>query len=180
MDEHANKDTLKVILIGDSEVGKSTLINRFCLGRYSDLYLPTIGIEKNSISALQDGRRCMLELWTSSGNERYKVIYSHFYKDARGIIIVYDITNRTSFVNLKRWIRDVQLYAGADSTVFLIGNKSDLENQRVVAYEEGKEFADSFGYHFLEVSARSSVNLEMPFLTLTRITNCNQRHSMSF
>ncbi|CAG9322724.1 unnamed protein product [Blepharisma stoltei] len=180
MDVHKYKNCIKIVLVGDSEVGKSALINRFCLGRYLDIYVPTIGIEKNYISAHQDTRRCTLELWASSGNERYKVIYSHFYKDAKGIIIVYDITKRESFLHIKKWIGDIQLYAEPSSIVFLIGSKSDLEGRRAVAYEEGKSLADSLGYPFLEVSARSSMNLENSFLTITRIINCNQRLSMSF
>jgi len=109
-----------------------------------------------------------LQIWDTAGQERFRTITSSYYRGAHGIIVVYDVTDKVSFNNVKQWLGEIDRYACQSVNKLLVGNKADLVEKKVVEYNEAKEFADSLGISFLETSAKSAHNVEEAFLTMTR------------
>jgi len=115
-----------------------------------------------------DGKTVKLQIWDTAGQERFRTITSSYYRGAHGIIVVYDVTDKVSFNNVKQWLGEIDRYACQSVNKQLVGNKADLVEKKVVDYNEAKEFADSLGISFLETSAKSAQNVEEAFLTMTR------------
>lgn len=107
-----------------------------------------------------------LQIWDTAGQEKFRTITSSYYRGAHGIIVVYDVTNRDSFENIKNWMNEITKYASENVNRLLVGNKSDMDSRRAVSYEEGKELADSMGINFIETSAKASTNVENSFLRM--------------
>jgi len=158
----------KLLLIGDSGVGKSCLLLRFADNTYTDSYISTIGVDFKIRTLDIDGKTVKLQIWDTAGQERFRTITSSYYRGAHGIIVVYDVTDKVSFNNVKQWLGEIDRYACQSVNKLLVGNKSDLVEKKVVDHNEAKEFADSLGISFLETSAKSSQNVEEAFLTMTR------------
>ncbi|CAI7721008.1 Ras-like protein ORAB-1 [Plasmodium vivax India VII] len=156
----------KILLIGDSGVGKSCLLLRFADDTYTDSYISTIGVDFKIKTIEIEDKIIKLQIWDTAGQERFRTITSSYYRGAQGIIIVYDVTDRDSFNNVKNWIIEIEKYASEDVQKVLIGNKIDLKNDRNVSYEEGKELADSCNIQFLETSAKIAHNVEQAFKTM--------------
>ncbi|CAA9988710.1 ras-related protein Rab-1B, putative [Plasmodium knowlesi strain H] len=156
----------KILLIGDSGVGKSCLLLRFADDTYTDSYISTIGVDFKIKTIEIEDKIIKLQIWDTAGQERFRTITSSYYRGAQGIIIVYDVTDRDSFNNVKNWIIEIEKYASEDVQKILIGNKIDLKNDRNVSYEEGKELADSCNIQFLETSAKIAHNVEQAFKTM--------------
>eukprot|EP01118_Nematostelium_gracile_P013079 TRINITY_DN488_c0_g1_i3.p1 TRINITY_DN488_c0_g1~~TRINITY_DN488_c0_g1_i3.p1 ORF type:complete len:798 (+),score=145.71 TRINITY_DN488_c0_g1_i3:163-2556(+) len=154
----------KLLLIGDSGVGKSCLLLRFADNTFfSHSFVSTIGVDFKIRTIDVDGYTIKLQLWDTTGQERFRTITSSYYRGAHGILIVYDITDRTSFNNVKQWLGEIDRYACENVNKILVGSKADLESERQVPTKEGKEFADSMGIPFFEVSAKSGQNVEETF-----------------
>lgn len=165
----------KILLIGDSGVGKSCLLLRFADDTYTDSYISTIGVDFKIKTIEIDDKIIKLQIWDTAGQERFRTITSSYYRGAQGIIIVYDVTDRESFNNVKNWIIEIEKYAAEDVQKILIGNKIDLKNDRNVSYEEGKELADNCNIQFLETSAKIAHNVEQAFKTMaSEIKNKSQ------
>jgi len=158
----------KLLLIGDSGVGKSCLLLRFADNTYTDSYISTIGVDFKIRTLDIDGKTVKLQIWDTAGQERFRTITSSYYRGAHGIIVVYDVTDKVSFNNVKQWLGEIDRYACQSVNKLLVGNKADLVEKKVVDYNESKEFADSLGISFLETSAKSAQNVEEAFLTMTR------------
>lgn len=158
----------KVLIIGDSSVGKSNILLRFSDNIFHDTFLPTIGVDFKIRNVKMGDQTIKLNIWDTAGQERFKTITSTYYKGAHGIILAYDITDRESFNNVNNWLAEVKKHAGAQVIKLLVGNKCDLESERVVSAKEAKEFADSLGISFLETSAKQRVNIDESFMTLTK------------
>ena len=158
----------KVLIIGDSSVGKSNILLRFSDNIFHDTFLPTIGVDFKIRNVKLDTHTVKLNIWDTAGQERFKTITSTYYKGAHGIILVYDITDRESFNNIGNWLNEVKKHAGGQVVKLLVGNKCDLEEERVVSSVEGKEFADGLGIGFLETSAKQRINIDESFMTLTK------------
>jgi len=158
----------KLLLIGDSGVGKSCLLLRFADNTYTDSYISTIGVDFKIRTLDIDGKTVKLQIWDTAGQERFRTITSSYYRGAHGIIVVYDVTDKVSFNNVKQWLGEIDRYACQSVNKLLVGNKADLVEKKVVDYNEAKEFADSLGISFLETSAKSAQNVEEAFLTMTR------------
>ena len=158
----------KVLIIGDSSVGKSNILLRFSDNIFHDTFLPTIGVDFKIRNVKMGDQTIKLNIWDTAGQERFKTITSTYYKGAHGIILAYDITDRESFNNVTNWLAEVKKHAGPPVIKLLVGNKCDLENERVVTAKEAKEFADSLGISFLETSAKQRVNIDEAFMTLTK------------
>ncbi|KAL6069777.1 GTP-binding protein YPTM2 [Balamuthia mandrillaris] len=156
----------KLLLIGDSGVGKSCLLLRFADDTYTQSYISTIGVDFKIKTINLDGKVIKLQIWDTAGQERFKTITSSYYRGAHGIIVVYDVTDESSFNNVKLWLQEIEKYACANVNRLLVGNKCDLEAKRVVATASGKEFADNLGIPFLETSAKDSTNVETAFTTM--------------
>ena len=158
----------KVLIIGDSSVGKSNILLRFSDNIFHDTFLPTIGVDFKIRNVKISDQTIKLNIWDTAGQERFKTITSTYYKGAHGIILVYDITDRESFNNINNWLTEVKKHAGANVVKLIVGNKCDLEQERIVSTQEGKDFADSLGVSFLETSAKQRTNIDEAFMTLTK------------
>ena len=158
----------KVLLIGNSGVGKSSLLVRFADDTFNDCFMPTIGVDFKIRNNEVDGKTIKLQIWDTAGQERFKTITSSYYKGAHGIIVTYDITDRESFSAIQNWMAEVEKHASDNISRILVGNKCDLESQRAVSFEEGQELADHYNVRFLETSAKDSKNVEQAFTLMTR------------
>lgn len=156
----------KLLLIGDSGVGKSCLLLRFADDTYTESYISTIGVDFKIRTVELDGKTIKLQIWDTAGQERFRTITSSYYRGAHGIIIVYDITDVESFNNVRQWLFEIDRFASENVNKLLVGNKSDLVNKRVVTTETSKEFANSLDIPFLETSAKNATNVEEAFLTM--------------
>uniref|UniRef100_A0A7S0BQM7 Uncharacterized protein n=1 Tax=Rhodosorus marinus TaxID=101924 RepID=A0A7S0BQM7_9RHOD len=169
MAQHSNYDYLfKLLLIGDSSVGKSCLLLRFSDGSFNESQMSTIGVDFKIRTLELDKKTFKLQIWDTAGQERFRTIAAAYYRGAQGIIIVYDVTNKQSFENVEMWLSEVNKYGSGDVNKLLVGNKSDLTSKREVETEKGKELAESNGMKFLETSAKTAENVEEAFLTMTR------------
>lgn len=153
----------KLLLIGDSGVGKSCLLLRFADDTYTESYISTIGVDFKIRTIDLDGKTIKLQIWDTAGQERFRTITSSYYRGAHGIIVVYDVTDFESFNNVKSWLHEIDRYACENVNKLLVGNKCDLESSRKVTTEQAKEFAESLGIQFLETSAKNSTNVENAF-----------------
>ncbi|KAK6033962.1 Ras family protein [Cooperia oncophora] len=156
----------KLLLIGDSGVGKSCLLLRFADDTYTESYISTIGVDFKIRTIELDGKTIKLQIWDTAGQERFRTITSSYYRGAHGIIVVYDITDQESFNNVKQWLQEIDRYACENVNKLLVGNKCDLTAKRAVETQAAKEYADQLGIPFLETSAKSSTNVEQAFLTM--------------
>jgi len=155
----------KLLLIGDSGVGKSCLLLRFADDTYTESYISTIGVDFKIRTVQLDGHTAKLQIWDTAGQERFRTITSSYYRGAHGIIVVYDVTDKESFDNVSNWLKEIDRYASADVNKLLVGNKCDLE-PKAVEYASAKEFADQLGVAFLETSAKNATNVEQAFMTM--------------
>ncbi|KAF7242272.1 Ras-related protein Rab-1A [Varanus komodoensis] len=156
----------KLLLIGDSGVGKSCLLLRFADDTYTDSYISTIGVDFKIRTIELEGRTIKLQIWDTAGQERFRTITSSYYRGAHGIIVVYDVTDQDSFNNLHLWLEEINRYASENVNKLIVGNKSDLASKKAVDYATAKEYADSLGVPFLETSAKTATNVEQAFLTM--------------
>ncbi|GAA5849979.1 hypothetical protein JCM3766R1_001943 [Sporobolomyces carnicolor] len=158
----------KLLLIGDSGVGKSCLLLRFADDTYTESYISTIGVDFKIRTIELEGKTVKLQIWDTAGQERFRTITSSYYRGAHGIIVVYDVTDADTFSNVKQWLQEIDRYACEGVNKLLVGNKSDLTSKKVVEYNVAKEFADQIGVSMLETSAKNATNVEQAFLTMAK------------
>ena len=160
--------SLKILLIGDSFVGKTSLLLKYCDGQFPEAHMATIGVEfKDKI--INVGKwQIRLQIWDTSGQERFRSITQNFYRNADGILFVYDITNRESFSHIKDWLMDSQV-EDSDIKRILVGNKIDLEDKRAIDVEKMKSFAESKKMKCFETSAKSGENVETIFKEISSL-----------
>jgi len=156
----------KVVVIGDSGVGKSNLLSRFTRDEFNIESKSTIGVEFATRSVSVAGKTIKAQIWDTAGQERYRAITSAYYRGAVGALVVYDITKDVSFENVEKWLTELKENATADITMLLVGNKTDLAAQRAVSTEQGKAYATERGITFLEASALTASNVEASFLQI--------------
>ncbi|EAY05009.1 hypothetical protein TVAG_416520 [Trichomonas vaginalis G3] len=165
----AEFDTLyKILIIGDSAVGKSCLLLQFSDQTFSENYVSTIGVDFKIRTLDIDGQNIKLQIWDTAGQERFQSITSNYYHGSHAIAIVYDITNRDSFENVRKWINDVDRLATPQVVKLIVGNKTDLEEKRQVSKNEGQAFADSLGVPFIETSAKNASNVHEMFIRMCK------------
>jgi Ras-related protein Rab-1A len=158
----------KLLLIGNSSVGKSSLLVRFVDDVWEENFVPTIGVDFKLKTLDVNGKKVKLQIWDTAGQERFKNITASYYRGGNGVLVVYDITDRDSFTNLTSWLIEIEKNANKNVFKLLIGNKNDLESERKVTFNEGKEFADSNGMKFIETSAKTADKVYEAFELLTK------------
>lgn len=158
----------KLLLIGDSGVGKTCLLFRFSEDAFNTTFISTIGIDFKIRTIELNGKRIKLQIWDTAGQERFRTITTAYYRGAMGIMLVYDITSEKSFENIKNWIRNIEEHASSDVERMILGNKCDMNDKRQVSKERGEKLAIDYGIKFLETSAKTSINVEESFITLAK------------
>jgi len=158
--------TMKLLLVGDSGVGKSCLLLRFVDDKFNPSFITTIGIDFKIKTIDINGKRIKLQVWDTAGQERFRTITTAYYRGAMGIIIVYDVCDENSFESVKKWYQTVNQHAKDDAQLFLVGNKCDDEESRQVSSKQGELLAQELGIPFMEASAKSSVNVSEVFYKL--------------
>ncbi|KAK6159666.1 hypothetical protein DH2020_003047 [Rehmannia glutinosa] len=156
----------KIVLIGDSGVGKSNLLSRFTRNEFCLESKSTIGVEFATRTLQVEGRTVKAQIWDTAGQERYRAITSAYYRGALGAILVYDVTKPTTFENVSRWLKELRDHADSNIVIMLIGNKTDLKHLRAVATEDAQGFAEKEGLSFIETSALEATNVEKAFQTI--------------
>ncbi|XP_064416718.1 ras-related protein Rab-13 [Latimeria chalumnae] len=158
----------KLLLIGDSGVGKTCLIIRFAEDNFNSTYISTIGIDFKIKTVEIDGKKIKLQVWDTAGQERFKTITTAYYRGAMGIILVYDITDEKSFENIQNWMKSIKENASAGVERMLLGNKCDMDSKRKVQKDQAEKLAKEHNIRFFETSAKSSVNVEESFNALAQ------------
>uniref|UniRef100_A0A3Q2YK86 Ras-related protein Rab-13 n=1 Tax=Hippocampus comes TaxID=109280 RepID=A0A3Q2YK86_HIPCM len=148
----------KLLLIGDSGVGKTCVLFRFSEDAFNSTFISTIGIDFKIRTIELDGKKIKLQIWDTAGQERFRTITTAYYRG--GIMLVYDITNEKSFDNIKNWIRNIEEHASADVERMVLGNKCDVNDKRQVSKERGEKLALEYGIKFMETSAKANINVE--------------------
>ncbi|TKY71781.1 Ras-related protein RABA1f [Spatholobus suberectus] len=160
----------KVVLIGDSGVGKSNLLSRFTKNEFCLESKSTIGVEFATRSIRVDDKVVKAQIWDTAGQERYRAITSAYYRGAVGALLVYDVTRHVTFENVERWLKELRDHTDANIVVMLVGNKADLRHLRAVSAEDATTFAEREKTFFMETSALESMNVENAFTeVLTQI-----------
>ena len=156
----------KLVFLGEQAVGKTSIITRFMYDTFETTYQATIGIDFLSKTLYLDDRTVRLQLWDTAGQERFRSLIPSYIRDSSVAVIVYDVTNKTSFQNCDKWIEDVRSERGGDVIIMLVGNKTDLGDKRQVTAEEGEIKAKKLNVLFIETSAKANVNIKQMFRKL--------------
>ena len=156
----------KLVLIGDSGVGKTNILSRYLTNQFSASTQPTVGVEFGSKIIKKGEKLIKLQIWDTAGQERYKSITSAYYKGAKGAFVVYDISRKSTFDNVDKWINELKNNGSEDVFILLVGNKSDLNDQREISEEEVKKKAEVYNIAFCETSALKGNNIEFAFESL--------------
>ncbi|KAJ3685624.1 hypothetical protein LUZ61_014788 [Rhynchospora tenuis] len=164
--DHEYDYLFKIVLIGDSGVGKSNILSRFTRNEFCLESKSTIGVEFATRTLQIEGKTIKAQIWDTAGQERYRAITSAYYRGAVGALLVYDITKKQTFDNVQRWLRELRDHADSNIVIMLAGNKSDLTHLRAVQLEEAQAMAEKEGLSFLETSALEATNVENAFQTI--------------
>ncbi|KAH8415743.1 hypothetical protein KR222_011736 [Zaprionus bogoriensis] len=170
-DEDEDFDIMgKVIMLGDSGVGKTSLLIRFRDGRYVPSYfLSTVGIDFRNKVVVVDGTRVKLQIWDTAGQERFRSVTHAYYRDAHALLLLYDVTNKTTYDNIRAWLGEIREYAQEDVVIVLIGNKADCgSSERQVKREDGERLGREHNVPFMETSAKTGLNVELAFTAVAR------------
>jgi len=157
---------VKLMLIGDSGVGKTSLLMRWSEGGFNPKFMSTIGIDFRQKYLTVDNRNLKVQVWDTAGQERFRVIAKAYYRGSMGLLMVFDVTDRKSFDNVTGWIKSVQetvVYLDKKLQILLVGNKVDLKEKRVVTEQEAKDLAAKFGAQYIETSAKSETGVDQVF-----------------
>jgi len=161
-----SSDVFKVLVIGDSAVGKSCLLMRFTQGTFSNDFIATIGIDLSTRTLEVDGKTVKMQVWDTAGQERFRTITTAYYRSAHGILLVYDVTKAASLENLTYWAEQIELHASPGVIRYLVGNKSDLT--ATVSEKQVKDFATKLGVKAFSTSAKTGDGIDTMFITLAQ------------
>ncbi|CAF0732961.1 unnamed protein product [Rotaria sordida] len=165
----------KILIIGESSVGKSSLMTRFVDDTFQPTFFPTIGVDFKVRTLVIDDHQCKVQIWDTAGQERFRVITTSYYRDAAGVLIVYDVTNGESFSRIRRWIDEINKYCDDNMAKVLVGNKDDSPSsdgnhiQKVVLTSDAQQYARQMKLTFFETSAKDNKNVYEAFYAITRL-----------
>jgi len=159
---------IKLLMIGDSGVGKTCLLLRYANDSFSPTFITTIGIDFKIKNIDIDSTKIKLQIWDTAGQERFRTITTSYFRGAQGILLVYDVTDRRSFESIRNWISQIGQHADVHVNKILVGNKCDMLDEKVVSTEEGEKLAKEFGIQFWECSAKNNINVEEGFIGIGR------------
>ncbi|CAI5734231.1 unnamed protein product [Hyaloperonospora brassicae] len=159
----------KLVFLGDQGVGKTSMITRFMYDTFDNAYQATIGIDFLSKTMYMEDRTVRLQLWDTAGQERFRSLIPSYIRDSSVAVVVYDITNRASFLNTGKWIEDVRTERGQDVVIMLVGNKTDVSDRRQVSVEDGSDKAKEQDVMFIETSAKAGYNIKALFRKLATV-----------
>ncbi|KAF2361873.1 Small GTP-binding protein domain [Trinorchestia longiramus] len=159
----------KLLIIGNSSVGKTSFLFRYADDSFTSAFVSTVGIDFKVKTVFRNDKRVKLQIWDTAGQERYRTITTAYYRGAMGFILMYDVTNEESYSSVQDWCTQIKTYSWDNAQVILVGNKSDMEDERVISYERGKQLADQLGLEFYETSAKENVNVKVVFERLVDI-----------
>ena len=154
----------KVLLLGDTTVGKTCFLMKYTDKTFQDVHISTIGLDYRLKSMkLKNGKNVKLQIWDTAGQDRFRAITKNYYKGANGIILIYDVTNSKTYDNVKTWVYQIREEASPNTIVYLCGNKIDMEDLRILKTEDGVKLAEEFGFPFKETSAKEGININETF-----------------
>ena len=168
----------KIVLIGDTSVGKTNILSKYLTNEFDPDSKATVGVEFGTKDFKIENNIVKVQIWDTAGQERYRSITNAYYKGAKGSLLVYDITNPKSFENLDKWLSDLKTNGEEKISIILLGNKTDLEEERKITTEQGKEKAEFYKLAFIETSALNGNNIEKAFNEL--ITDVYKNHHELF
>jgi len=174
MDQAATKSptkeaVAKLLIIGDSRVGKSSILTRFTENFFSQHTIMTVGIDYKTKKIAVDGCEIKLQIWDTAGQERYRSITQNFYKNTMGVIVVFDLTDEASFENVRNWLRQIKTHAGENVCKILVGNKSDMPEARAVTKDKIDEFTKEISIEYFEASAKNNENIAEAFTSISKM-----------
>ncbi|XP_011138239.1 ras-related protein Rab-3 isoform X1 [Harpegnathos saltator] len=159
----------KLLIIGNSSVGKTSFLFRYADDSFTSAFVSTVGIDFKVKTVFRHDKRVKLQIWDTAGQERYRTITTAYYRGAMGFILMYDITNEESFNSVQDWVTQIKTYSWDNAQVILVGNKCDMEEERVISSERGRQLAEQLGVRFFETSAKENINVKAVFEQLVDI-----------
>ncbi|XP_005356842.1 ras-related protein Rab-3C isoform X1 [Microtus ochrogaster] len=159
----------KLLIIGNSSVGKTSFLFRYADDSFTSAFVSTVGIDFKVKTVFKNEKRIKLQIWDTAGQERYRTITTAYYRGAMGFILMYDITNEESFNAVQDWSTQIKTYSWDNAQVILVGNKCDMEDERIISTERGQHLGEQLGFEFFETSAKDNVNVKQTFERLVDI-----------
>uniref|UniRef100_A0A3P9NYI1 Ras-related protein Rab-3 n=1 Tax=Poecilia reticulata TaxID=8081 RepID=A0A3P9NYI1_POERE len=159
----------KILIIGNSSVGKTSFLFRYADDSFTPAFVSTVGIDFKVKTIYRNDKRIKLQIWDTAGQERYRTITTAYYRGAMGFILMYDITNEESFNAVQDWSTQIKTYSWDNAQVLLVGNKCDMEDERVVVSDRGRQLSEQLGFEFFEASAKDNINVKQTFERLVDI-----------
>ncbi|KAM3623874.1 uncharacterized protein V6R79_016587 [Siganus canaliculatus] len=153
----------KLLIIGNSSVGKTSFLFRYADDTFTSAFVSTVGIDFKVKTIYRNDKRVKLQIWDTAGQERYRTITTAYYRGAMGFLLMYDITSQDSFYAVQDWATQIKTYSWGNAQVALVGNKSDLEEDRQVPTEDARKLATDLGFQFFETSAKDNINVKEVF-----------------
>lgn len=168
----------KLLIIGDSGVGKSSLLMRFADNTFTGTFITTIGVDFKIRTIMVNGEKVKLQIWDTAGQERFRTITSTYYRGTHGVLVVYDVTSGESFANVKRWLHEIDQNCDVVNRI-LVGNKDDDPSRKVVLTQDAKQFAEQTGIQLFETSAKENKNVEEMFMAITELVLATKKEQQS-
>jgi small GTP-binding protein len=168
LEEEPFDEKIQIMLIGDSNVGNTSILKRFCQNTFNKSYISSIGIDFEIKYIKIGGKTINLQIWDTAGQERFRVIARQYFNKSDGFVVVYDITNEKSFEDISNWIEQIKELASSDNNYIIMGNKCDLEDDREVDKEKGEDLSKKYNCQFFEASAQNGKNIENSLLCLAK------------
>ena len=152
--------TIKLLVVGDSSVGKTNFITMFIENKFNQTYMTTSGMDLKTSSIVVKNKKIRVQLWDTAGQEKYRAITKNLFLKVQGALVVYDITNDNSFTNLKTWVKSIKEECGKSMQMIIVGNKCDLDDQRVIEKEKALEYAEEEKVEYIETSSKTGENVQ--------------------